>query len=45
MEYLGIFGLIGFMLAAHLHIEVTKLKTKTTELEQKIIQLMSQKGA
>lgn len=45
MEYLGIFGLFGFLLAAQLYTEVKKLKTKTTELELKLTQLQNQKGA
>lgn len=45
MEYLGIFGMFGFVIAAHLHIEVTKLKKQTAEFELKLTQLQSQKDA
>ncbi|MCJ8324976.1 MAG: hypothetical protein HRU29_09525 [Rhizobiales bacterium] len=45
MEYLGIFGLFGFLLAAQLYTEVKKLKTKTDELELKLIQLLNKEGA
>lgn len=44
MEYLGIFGLLGFMVAAHLQIEVTKIKPRILELESRLAQLESQKG-
>lgn len=45
MEYLGIFGLFGFLLAAQGYTEVKKLKVRVSDLELNLTEIQSQKGA
>ncbi len=44
MEIFGIFGLLGFVLAGHLQIEIKKLKIEISKINSTLAAIKSDKG-